>query len=235
MRPAYPGDVADGDVLRARLRHVYWIGGGSGAGKSTVAGRLADRYGLSVYATDDAMADHDSRFRPEEAPYLTRFKAMDMDERWVRRSPERMLETFHWFQGELFSLIIQDLLRLSAEPGVIAEGFRLLPRLVQPLLADHGHAVWLLPTPEFRRAAFTSRGSLWTIAARTSDPERALGNLLKRDEMFTVLLDAETRRLGLPAIGIDTSMTENELTERAAEMFGLQTKARAGRPTGGCR
>jgi hypothetical protein len=30
--------------------------------------------------------------------------------------------------------------------------------LVKPLLAESGHAVWLLPTPEFRRAAFDSRG-----------------------------------------------------------------------------
>jgi hypothetical protein len=33
-----------------------------------------------------------------------------------------MLARFHWFQGELFSLIVDDLLRFPAEPGVIAEG-----------------------------------------------------------------------------------------------------------------
>jgi hypothetical protein len=83
---------------------------------------------------------------------------MDLDERWVNRSPETMLETFHWFRGEGFGLIVEDLLCLPAETGVIAEGFRLLPHLVKPLLAEPGHAVWLLPTPEFRRTAFDSRG-----------------------------------------------------------------------------
>ena len=67
-------------ALRARLRHVYWIGGGSGAGKSTIARRVADRHGLRVYATDDAMPDHDGRFTQQEAPLLCKFKAMDMDE-----------------------------------------------------------------------------------------------------------------------------------------------------------
>ena len=67
----------------------------------------------------------------------------------------------------------------------------------------------------------TSRGSLWTIAAKTSDPETALGNLLKRDAMFTALLEEETRHLGLAAIKIDTLMTEDELTGRVAETFGL--------------
>jgi hypothetical protein len=146
---------------------------------------------------------------------------MDMDERWVNRSPETMLESFHWFQGELSGLIVEDLLHLPAEPAVIAEGFRLLPRLVKPLLTEPGHAVWLLPTPEFRRAAFASRGSLWEIADKTGDPERALGNLLERDRMFTGLLCEETKRLELPVIGIDTTMTEDDLTERVTEIFGL--------------
>jgi 2-phosphoglycerate kinase len=215
------GKSADSAELRARLRHVYWIGGGSGAGKSTIARRVADRHGLHMYATDDAMSDHDGRFTPRDAPLLSKFKAMDMDERWVNRSPETMLESFHWFQGELFGLIVEDLLRLPAKPGVIAEGFRLLPRLVKPLLAESGHAVWLLPTPEFRRAALASRGSLWKIASQTNDPERALRNLLERDRMFTELLNVETKRLELPAIEIDTTMTEDDLTGRVAELFGL--------------
>jgi 2-phosphoglycerate kinase len=215
------GEAADAAELQARLRHVYWIGGGSGAGKSTIARRVAAGLGLRVYATDDAMSDHDGRFTPQDAPLLSRFKAMDMDQRWVNRSPQAMLETFHWFQGELFGLIVEDLLGLPAEPGVIAEGFRLLPRLVKPLLAEPGHAVWLLPTPEFRRAAFDSRDSLWEIARKTSDPERALHNLLERDRRFTERLREETRRLELPAIEIGTTMTEEDLTQRVAQTFGL--------------
>ena len=60
--------------------------------------------------------------------FLSEFAAMDMDERWVNRSPETMLDTFHWFRGEGFDLIVEDLQRLARETCVIAEGFRLLPR-----------------------------------------------------------------------------------------------------------
>src|ERR1700719_422520 len=96
--------------LSDRLRHVYWLGGGSGAGKSTVARRLAASRGMRLYSTDDAMADHANRCKPEDCPLLTAFKAMDMDERWLNRPAETMLETFHWFRGEAFELIIEDLL-----------------------------------------------------------------------------------------------------------------------------
>src|SRR5215213_8270478 len=148
--------------------------------------------------------------------------AMDMDERWVSRSPETMLETFHWFRGEGFGLIVEDLLRLPPGPGVIVEGFRLLPRLVAPLLSTPARAVWLLPTPGFRRAVFESRGgSAWGFLARTSDPERALRNLLERDRMFTEILREETARLGLPAIEVDTTSTEDDLARRVTDIFGL--------------
>jgi 2-phosphoglycerate kinase len=213
--------MTDADVLCERLRHVCWIGGGSGAGKSVIARRLAARYGLRLYATDDVMSDHASRSTPEDSPFLSTFAAMDMDERWADRSPETMLETFHWFRGEGFNLLVEDLLGLPKRPCVIAEGFRLLPSLVKPLLGVPGHAVWLLPTPDFRRAAFEARGSLWEIARKTSDPERALRNLLERDRMFTERLYNEARHLGLHTIEVDTTMTEDDLAGRVAEAFEL--------------
>ena len=209
-------------VLRDRLRDVYWIGGGSGAGKSTVARRLADQYGLRRYATDDVMADHGRRISREDSPFLSAFVAMDMDERWVSRPPQVMLETFHWFRGEGFGLIVEDLLRLADhDPGVIAEGFRLLPRLVRPLLADLQHAVWLLPAPDFRRAAFENRAATLQFWQRTSDPDRALRNLLERDRMFTGQLRAEAGRLGLPVIEVDATVTEDDLVRQVADGFGL--------------
>jgi hypothetical protein len=208
-------------ALAARLGHVYWIGGGSGAGKSTMARRLAGEHGLRLYATDDVMADHGERSTPQSAPLLAEFAAMDMDERWVDRTPQTMLETFHWYRGEGFDLIVEDLLAFPPRPEIVVEGFRLLPRLVNPLLDRPGRAVWLIPTPEFRLAAFNSRRSMWTIAGQTSDSGRALGNLLERDRMFTERLAIEARELGLPTIEIDRSMSEDDLAERVTDVFGL--------------
>lgn len=192
----------------AGLGHVRWLGGGSGAGKSTTARRLAAENGWDLYVTDDFMADHARRCPAAEAPSLAAFAAMSMDERWVDRTPAEMLETFHWFRGEGFRCIVEDLLALDPGRTVLAEGFRLLPDLVAPLLGDPTHAVWLLPTPEFRRAAFTSRGGLWAVAGRTGDPPRALENLLARDALFTERLRERTAALGLRTLVVDGSLDE---------------------------
>lgn len=208
-------------MAELRLRRVYWIGGGSGAGKTTIAGRLAAEYGLRLYSTDDVMADHARRSSPSDAPFLSQFAAMGMDERWVNRTPEAMLDTFHWFRGEGFNLIVEDLLRMSTEAGIVVEGFRLLPQLVKPLLNDVRHGVWLLPTPAFRSAAFDGRTMGWDIPRKTSDPERARQNLFERDRMFTDRLRAETNRLGLPSIEVSGAMTEEDLVAAVAHTFRL--------------
>lgn len=203
--------------LRSRLRHIYWIGGGSGAGKSAVAAAVAARHGLRVYSTDDVMAEHARRGTPGEAPFLTEFLAMSMDERWVHRTPETMFETFHWFRGERFGAIVDDL--LSTSERTVAEGFRLLPNLVAPLLAEPARAIWLLPSPLFRRRVFAGRG--WEIPRRTSDPARARRNLLRRDEMFTDHLRAEAAGLGLPVLEVDGSTAEHDAADHVARGFGL--------------
>lgn len=222
MRSDRQDGTPDPTELAARLGHVHWIGGGSGAGKSTVARRLADRHGWRRYATDDVMPEHARRTTPREAPLLHEFLAMDMDERWVNRSPETMLETFPWFHGEAFGLIVEDLLGMEREPCVVVEGFRLLPRLVKPLLTTAGHAVWLLPTRDFRHAAFKSRAAAGAgFTGRTSDPERANRNLAARDHMFTTRLREETARLRLPAVDVDLTLTEDELVDKVTDVFRL--------------
>lgn len=211
---SYPADV------RSRLRHVRFIGGGSGAGKSTVARRLAGELDLQLYETEP-ISQFVSRTSPSSAPLLHAFMRMDMDERWLNRSPHVMLDTFHGFQGELFHLIVEDLLKLPASPPVLSEGFMLLPRLVAPLLSRPDQAVWLIPTPEFRRSAFESRGTTWDIAGRTSDPERALANLLARDHLFTEQVEREAVGLGLSVIHVDPDLSAHRLRVCVAEVLGL--------------
>ena len=216
--------IPDDRSLRGQLRHVRWLGGATGAGKSTVARHLAEAHGLRPYSSDAAIRDHARRSTRADHPLLHAFLAMDMDERWLNRSPDVMLETFHGFQGEGFELILEDLLALPAGPPILAEGFRLLPRLVAPLLSGSDQAVWLIPTPDFRRAAFDARGFTWEIPNRTSDPERALANLLARDRRFTNIVAREASALQLHVIEVHVGVTVDALAERVGKALGLETR-----------
>ena len=177
---------------------------------------------MTVYSTDDTMLDHARRTDAVSAPSLHRFLSMTMDERWLGRSPHEMVDDFHWFRGEAFDCIVEDLDAIAAcGTRVIAEGFRLLPRLVAPLLESPTHAVWLLPTPAFRQRALAARGSTWAIAGQTSDPQQALANLLARDALFTDRLRREVTRLGLRSIEVDGSIGIDDIADRVEETLAL--------------
>src|SRR5690606_11018659 len=118
------------------------------------------------------------------------------------------LESFHWFRGEGFGLIVADLLELPSSVPVVVEGFRLLPQLVRPLLSDLDHAVWLLPTPAFRRGVIGTRAGD-EFVLRTSDPQRAAQNIAERDKMFASRIRADTDRLGLRVLDVDTTTSED--------------------------
>lgn len=209
------------DLSPQRLQHLRWIGGGSGAGKSTVARLLAEKHGLRLYHCDDMQSAHTARSNPNDHPMLYAFKAMTMDERWATRTPEEMFRTFHGFSGEGFGHILEDLLDLPTDVPILVEGYKLLPRLIAPLLSRKDQAVWLIPTPSFRRLALERRRSLWSIAGQTSDPEKALTNLLTRDALFTEEVEREATALQLTAIKIDASISVDELARRVAQYLSI--------------
>lgn len=76
------------------LEHVRWVGGGTGAGKSTVAGHLSQRFGVKVYSADAAIRLHAAQLTASQAPLLHEFRQMDLDQRWIARDPEEMYRTF---------------------------------------------------------------------------------------------------------------------------------------------
>jgi hypothetical protein len=118
--------------------------------------------------------------------------------------------------------VLDDLRRLPDDRIVVAEGFRLLPRLVRPHLSSPWHGVWLLPVPAFRRAAFARRGPGDAFWARTTDPDRALANLLERDGLFTVELAGEVARSGLDAVRVDGGRSADRMAQDLAHRFGLE-------------
>ena len=133
-----------------------------------------------------------------------------------------MFRTFHGFHGEGFGLILEDLLDLPTDVPVLVEGYKLLPRLVAPLLSQPDQAVWLIPTPSFRHTAFSQRGSLWSIAGRTSDPEAALANFLARDALYTEEVKRQAVALQLTIIKVNGSASVDKLAKRVAQCLGIR-------------
>lgn len=124
------------------LDHVLWIGGASGAGKTTVAGRLARRWGLRLYSADTRTWEHRDRAIAAGIQAAVRFEKLSHEERLAapiedRREMDLVLERP--------LMVADDLRHFPTSPRVLAEGTSLPVGLVDP-----GRSVWLIPTSEFQ-------------------------------------------------------------------------------------
>jgi hypothetical protein len=152
------------------VTRLLWFGGMSGVGKSTAAFAVAHRYDLWLYPVDARTYAHAEAMA---APGLR----MTPDELWLERTPEQMADDFEAEARQRFALIVADVAGIPDDGApVLIEGLQLLPELVA------GPALFLAATSDLQRAVVAARGSL-TYSA-THDPECALANRVRRDELL---------------------------------------------------
>jgi hypothetical protein len=195
--------TSEREELRNQLRNVLWLGGGTGAGKSSVARVLSERHGWLVYDGDvEERRSHVARVSETRYPYFAAFLAQTMDDRWVSATPEEMLGQMPAVHGESLALIVEDLLERDGAKVLLVEGHHFPPAALAPLISGSGQACWLLPTPGFRAVALERRGGMWRMPNETSDPGRAMANRLTRDALYTELMAAQAAALGLPSLEV---------------------------------
>ncbi|MFD8599054.1 hypothetical protein ACFV1L_29030 [Kitasatospora sp. NPDC059646] len=206
------------------LARVRWIVGGSAAGKSTVARVLADRYGAEVYDGDRAEHGWLARCSAERQPRLAALRGAAPGEAWQGRTAEQVFRSMAGLYGETAGFLAEDLRRAAGERPLLVDYFGILPDHLAPLLARPGHAVFLVPTPEFRTAALRARFAdpdRVRLNWGSADPERMFALRCARDALWDGEIRRQAARHGLDVVTVDGSVPVAELAERLAVRFGL--------------
>ena len=186
---------------------ALWIGGPQASGKTSIARALAERFGLQLYVVDHRTWVHEARMP------ATEFGSLTMDERWVRPSPDRMLEWFVTTSRHRFRLVLEDLRALPGEPAAIVEGPQLFPTSVAAVLRDPQQALFLQPELGRLEARLRARGPM----PATSDGVAAREKAVARDLLIARRFEREARELRLPTLRVDAPL--DELVEQAATRF----------------
>lgn len=197
------------------LPPVIWLGGGSGAGKTTISRAIAYRFDLAWYRIDAHGYAHRDRLIAN-SKLSADSAAKTHDQRWLEPTPEDLARGFIEGSELGFPLVLDDLRTMATDIAVIVEGPQLLPHLVAPHLFDPDWGLWLLPTPEFQRTALTAR---FNASQATSHAERAQENLLRRNGILDGRTRSEASDLGLRVVDVDGKRDLPTMIEHVTELL----------------
>jgi hypothetical protein len=166
---------------RNPLRHVLWLGGISGVGKTSAALEFSRRYDVRLFSAGQAFTDHGELLREAQMlEHLSGASATDLAAAYEELARHR------------FRVAVERLRELPTDVPVLAEGRFLLPDLVAPLAAGPQHVLFLVAAEATQRRTLASRRREKSAAAAQAR--------FVLDQALADRIRADARARGLPVV-----------------------------------
>lgn len=170
---------------------MLWIGGGQGAGKTTLAWHLARANDLPLHPVDLWAYDHQARLPAGDS----------LDEQ-LASGAEAAADAFESASRLRLSLVLDDILERDLGPvPVVVEGPQLMPGFAAWL--PRGWGVWLLPDPARARLVREERlARQETLAGHLSTGRIRAHRLGERDTFLVERIRSSAALAGWPVIEV---------------------------------
>ena len=170
---------------------MLWIGGGQGAGKTTLSWHLSRANDLPLHRVDLWAYDH-----------LARMPAGDSLDEQLARGAEAAADAFESHSRHRLGLVLDDIAErdLGKVPAIV-EGPQLMPGFAAQL--PPGWGVWLLPDPARTRMAREERlANEETLAGRPVASRSRARLISQRDDILTSRIRESAVLAGRPVIEV---------------------------------
>ncbi len=199
---------------------IYWLGGSTCAGKTTISNILSEKYGFIVYHCDEYLGKHIEKSNAQEHPNLNRVSKISWNDILSMKVEEYLKWTIGLFKEE-FKMILDDLYKLSDGKPILVEGVGLLPELINKEISDINHAIWIVADELFYKMHQIERKELFERIKECSNPEQALENYTNYDLAMGRYIINDAKRLGLNAIEIGNDCEIIKNIETISSYFKL--------------
>ena len=190
--------------------NVLWIGGRSGAGKSTVARLLARRHGLRWFSCDTRTWDHRDRAIAAGDAAAIEWEQLSPRQRSQLSTEENLRLTI-----DRSKMVLDDVAALPNTPAVVVEGTPVVPSMVPP----RSMAIWLTAEPTTRAGRTRQRG--WGAGGGEVD-------MIKERELMAELEHTDAARIDTTG-QTDPAETLAKIETIAADWLGNRPTARSRR------
>ena len=173
---------------------MLWVGGGQGAGKTTLSWHLSRAHDLPLHRIDLWTYDHQARM-----------PAADSLEEQLARGPESAADAFESQSRLRLALVLDDVAErdLGKVPAIV-EGPQLMPGFAAQL--PPGWCVWLLPDPGRTRLVREERlAKEETLAGRPAAGGSRARLVSQRDAVLTSRIRASAVLADRPVIEVPPS------------------------------
>jgi dephospho-CoA kinase len=212
--------VFSDSVLKAYLSNVFWIGGGSCSGKTTITDMLAEKHGFVPYHAEEH-TEHRGLVNVNDHPATSR---KCTTEEWYlgAKGAEEHSRFVQALIDEQLEMVVLDAIRLSQDRPVVVDTSH-SPHLLSRIASD-GKLLCLYADEPTIRASFLARDDKkdWAEAIGTlSRPDEARENLFQRASLLAPRSRAQAEEAGLVCLDrADTASVEDMLAKVEAQ-FGL--------------
>jgi hypothetical protein len=202
------------------MQEVYYIGGGTCCGKSTLAERLTEKYGFRYYKLDDYLDDYIKAMAEAKHPLAEPIAGISMQDMWMR-DPQIMFDEEWKIYEAMFPMAQRDIEKIGKGARILAEGAGFLPELMKKQGVDAAHYVCMAPTKDFQIEHYAKRPWIEHYLAGCSDPKKAFDNWMQRDVLFSEAVIAQAQTLSYETCIIDGKSGPEKVLDWVESVFRL--------------
>ena len=201
--------------------NIYYIGGSTCAGKSSVAEILSKKHDLYYFKTDDFLDRYMQAGARKGYPVCRKTAGMSAEQVWMREPLLQCREEFDIYR-EIFEFVAADLDRIEWKGGIITEGTAYLPELMKQFGVPGSRYIVITPTKEFQVIHYRKRAFVPLVLEGCSDKEKAFRNWMDRDVLFAQEVRRQCHKENYVSVINDGNMDLDELANLVAAHFELK-------------